>query len=82
MATLIGRSNHLTQLLSSWGSSRRLPGKQEKERILHHFETLDRLEEVCLLGEVDRLRRVFIRAQYDEFLLRDEIYWKYRSREK
>lgn len=74
MATLIRKLRHLALALTRWGSNRKLPSRQEKERILHQLETLDQLEEAGLMEEANRESMEHLRNEYDKILIWEEIY--------
>ncbi|MQL70795.1 hypothetical protein Taro_003133 [Colocasia esculenta] len=82
VAALVGKLKHLSKVLRRWGASKRNPSSREKEDILLQIQVLDQLEEALLMNEDNRQNRTSLQAKYEEILLKEEIYWKQRSRER
>lgn len=82
MAQVVTNLKRVRQALIQWGASKTLPGKVAKDRILEHLEGLDALEEAGLMDEDDRAHRDKLKAEYEEILLKEEIYWKQRAKDR
>lgn len=78
---LVCKLKHVARVFKEQGAAKSLPKKVAKDRILEQLERLDCLEE-GLLDESDRLLRDRLKSKFDEILLREEIYWKQRSKEQ
>lgn len=82
MATLVRKLNHVAQVLKRWGANKVLQGKMAKDKILQQLASFGCLEEAGLLNDSDRLCRNTLKTEFKKIFLREEIYWKQRSKKK
>lgn len=80
MARMVVKLKRLARELTQWWYSKTL--RTAKDKILEQLLALDALEEVNLLDKQDRGQRAATRKEFNEILLKEEIYRKQRSGER
>lgn len=70
------------QVMRAWRKQYMRQHKEKKEELVQQIKLLDDIEEVGVLSEGDWEKRKDLRAQLDEVLMAESIYWKQRSKFK